>query len=144
MKYLIDTNVVSEPTARYPNLGALRWMAELGVDNCAISAITLGEILIGIMALRRRGSSKRLTQLTKWAGDVEKAYQGRIIPIDAQVARTWGNLYVGRTLPLNDSLVAATALTHNLTLVTRNVKDFLDIPITIINPFDAGNDDKTR
>jgi predicted nucleic acid-binding protein len=136
VRYLIDTTIVSEPTARRPNLTVLHWIEQTPLEDRFISEITLGEILKGIAALRRRGNTERVSKLTEWAKSIEDVYGDRIIPIDIDVVHTWGNLNPDRTLPYYDSLIAATALTHNLTLVTRNVRDFVDLPLTIINPFD--------
>jgi len=105
-----------------------------------VSVITLGEIQKGIELL---AEGKRRVQLEQWLKqDLEAWFSGRILPVDRQVAGRWASLVAqgaraGRRLPTVDSLIAATALAYDLTIVTRNTRDFEGIGATIINPWEA-------
>ena len=137
MSYLIDTNVLSELRHREPDPGVVAWFEERPAVTLYISVLTLGEIRKGIEAL---GNSKRKLRLLDWLEiELSAFFAGRILPVDAAVAERWGRLLatVGRPLPAIDSLLAATALTHGLTLVTRNVDDFPHPDLEIINPWEA-------
>jgi len=140
VSYLIDTNVLSELRRKQPDSHVVSWFAGRAAQSLFLSVLTLGEIRKGIMCLddantnaaRRRG-------LNDWLElDLPTFFLGRILSVDATVADQWGHLQAlaGGTLPAIDSLLAATALQHHLTLVTRNVKDFADLGIDIINPWD--------
>ena len=135
MSYLLDTNVVSETIRRVPNKTALAWLEQLPGEALFVSVLTLGEIRKGIEALADR---KRREKLRLWLDhELPRWFEGRVLPVDIAVADRWGRLLaeVGRPVPTIDSLLAATALHHDLALVTRNAKDF-DYPgLEVINPF---------
>ena len=124
MSYLIDTNVLSELRRKEPDPQVVRWISQRPATTLHLSVLTLGELRKGIAAL---ADGDRKSRLLDWL-EVELTgfFAGRILPIDATTADQWGRLMAqaGRPLPAIDSLLAATALTHGLTLVTRNVKDF--------------------
>jgi len=138
--YLLDTNVLSEPLKPSPELRVQAWLALVPSSRLHISAVTLGELHRGI-ALLPAGS--RRSRLTHWMEhDLPGWFDGRILAVDAAVAETWGSLRAmttrqGRTLPVLDSLIAATALHFTLTLVTRNVRDFQETGVQLFNPWDA-------
>ena len=135
MSYLVDTNVLSELRRRDPHPGVVAWVAERPATTLHISVLTLGEIRKGIEAL---GGSERKLRLLDWLEtDLPAFFAGRILPVDDSVADRWGRLLAaaGRPLPAIDSLLAATALTHGLALVTRNVDDFPHIGLEVINPW---------
>ena len=137
MSYLIDTNVLSELRRKEPNPGVVAWFEERPATTLYISVLTLGEIRKGIEAL---GKSKRKLRLLDWLEtDLPAFFAGRILPIDEAVADRWGRLLAaaGRPLPAIDSLLAATALTHGLALVTRNVDDFPYPDLQIIDPWET-------
>jgi len=139
LSYLIDTNVLSELRRKEPNLGVVAWFEERPATTLYISVLTLGEIRKGIEAL---GKSKRKLKLLDWLEtELPAFFTGRILPIDEEVADRWGRLLAaaGRPLPAIDSLLAATALTHGLALVTRNVDDFPHPDLEIINPWETGS-----
>lgn len=135
MSYLVDTNVISELARRDPAASVAAWFEEVGEDALYISVLSLGELRRGIEKLpagKRRESLRRWLErdLPAWFGD-------RLLPIDAAVADRWGRLQQAarRTFPSIDSLIAATALHHQLRLVTRNLADF-DIPgLEKLNPW---------
>jgi len=139
LSYLIDTNVLSELRRKEPNPGVVVWFEERPATTLYVSVLTLGEIRKGIEAL---GKSKRKLKLLDWLEtELPAFFAGRILPIDEEVAGCWGRLLAaaGRPLPAIDSLLAATALTHRLALVTRNVNDFPHPELEIINPWETGS-----
>jgi predicted nucleic acid-binding protein len=137
LSYLIDTNVLSELRRKKPNPGVVAWFEERPATTLYVSVLTLGEIRKGIEAL---DSSKRKLRLLDWLEtELPAFFSGRILPIDEEVADRWGRLLAvaGRPLPAIDSLLAATALTHGLTLVTRNLGDFPHPDLEIIDPWNS-------
>lgn len=139
MKYLLDTCVISELVAKHPSPQVVDFVDLLDSDDVYLSVITIGEIVKGVEKLSK---SKRKQELHSWLKeDLLVRFDGRIIPLDTDVLMQWGVL-VGRleatgiTLPAIDSLIAATTLTHKLTLVTRNVDDFNGTGIEIENPWE--------
>jgi len=134
VSFLLDTNIVSDlrrPTRS--RAGLLAWFREQPPDALYLSVITLGEIRQGIEQIRPR-DGRQARNLDRWLDDLPRLYGDRLLPIDTLVADEWGRLRAGRTLPVVDTLIAATARVHDLTLVTRNEKDFTDLGLTILNP----------
>jgi predicted nucleic acid-binding protein len=137
LSYLIDTNVLSELRRRDPDANVVRWMADRPATTLYLSVLTLGELRKGIEGLPE-GDRKR--RLLDWLEVELPAYfAGRILPVDATVADRWGRLLAqaGRPVPAIDSLLAATALAHGLTLVTRNLRDFQHPDLTVLDPWAA-------
>lgn len=137
MSYLIDTNVLSELRRKEPNPDVVAWFEERPATTLYISVLSLGEIRKGIEAL---GKSKRKLKLLDWLEtELPAFFSGRVLPIDEEVADRWGRLLAsaGRPLPAIDSLLAATALTHGLALVTRNVDDFPHPDLEVVNPWET-------
>jgi predicted nucleic acid-binding protein len=137
MSYLLDTNVVSELARQRPEPRVTRWLAEIPTESLFLSVITLGELRRGV---ERLPAGARREKLRRWLEQDLRAWlDSRLLPIDAKVADRWGRLLAAasRTPPAIDSLLAATALEHDLRLVTRNERD-LDFPgLTVINPWRA-------
>ncbi|HFD88157.1 MAG TPA: type II toxin-antitoxin system VapC family toxin [Gammaproteobacteria bacterium] len=136
MRYLVDTCVLSELRKRHPHPGVVAWIEPRPPISLYLSVLTLGEIRKGIGCL---ADGARKFRLLDWLEtELPTFFAGRIVPIDTQVADCWGRLVAeaGRSLPTIDSLLAATALVHDLVLVTRNVKDFGYAPLEIVNPWD--------
>ena len=135
MSYPLDTNILSETVRRNPNKAVIAWLDQLPSEALYVSVLALGEIRKGIETLADR---KRREKLRLWLEHaLPKWFEGRVLPIDLAVADRWGRLLaeVGRPVPTTDSLLAATALHHELRLVTRNSGDF-DYPgLQVINPF---------
>jgi predicted nucleic acid-binding protein len=135
--WLVDTNVISELRRRDPDANVRAWFAQRPATELYLSVLTLGEIRKGVEALTDSG---RRTVLNQWLErELPVFFADRLLPIDAGVAHQWGQLLAkaGRSLPAIDSLLAATALHHNLVLVTRNLKDVAGLPLKVLNPWDA-------
>ena len=135
MSFLLDTNIVSalrRPARTHARL--LAWFTDQAPDELYLSVLTVGEIRQGIEQLRRRDASQAQV-LGHWLDDLTRLYGDRLLPMDSLVADDWGRLRAIRTLPVVDTLLAATARVHNLTLVTRNEKHFTDLGVTVLNPF---------
>lgn len=135
MSYLIDTNVLSELRRREPNRGVIEWFEQRPATTLYLSVLTLGEIRKGIDS---RVVDGRQLKLLDWLEvELPRFFSGRILAVDAEVANRWGrlNAQMGRPIPAIDSLLAATALTYGLKLVTRNVRDFNYPELGVINPW---------
>lgn len=135
MSYLVDTNVISELRRHQPDAGVVSWANSHPRQSLYLSVLTLGEIRKGLQTVK--DSAFRQT-LSDWLEvDLANYFAGRLLMVDAKVADRWGRLQAqaGRTLPAIDSLLAATALHHGLTLVTRNTKDFEGIGLDLVNPW---------
>ena len=135
MKYLIDTNVLSELAKGKPDRQVVEWFSSHPSDDLLISSITVGEIAYGI---EKKDDGKAKAELKEWFEVVLLDwFEDSIINLDTEVMLRWGSLRAtGRTLPVLDSLIAAAALSRNITLVTRNTKDFDGISgLNIVNPF---------
>lgn len=135
MSYLVDTNVLSELKRRQVNESVAQWFADRPANSLYISVLTLGEIRKGIN--HRIEPARRQTLIDWLEFDLPRFFLDRVLPIDTAVANRWGKLAAdtARPLPAIDSLVVATALTHGLALVTRNVRDFEGLGVEVINPF---------
>jgi len=138
--FLLDTNCVSELVRPKPEPRVLEWVEAADEAMLYLSVLTLGEIRKGLAALHQ---SKRRARLEAWLEvDLQVRFAGRIVPIDAAIADCWGSiaaqaLRVGKTLPVIDGLIAATALHHKLTVVSRHTADFQGSLVRIFNPWHA-------
>lgn len=140
MSYLIDTNVLSELRRKQPDANVVAWFKQRPRQSLYLSVLTLGEIRKGIERLDAVPGSLRRQTLVDWLEqDLPTFFLGRLLPVDPQVADRWGRLLASaaRPLPAIDGLLAATALHHDMTLVSRNVKDFIGLNLDIINPWDV-------
>jgi toxin FitB len=131
--YLVDTNVVSEARRGTPQ--AVAWLKSVDPMDIHLSVITLGEIMRGI-ALKERGDPTTAAHLTAWLQTLRHHYADRIVPITDQIAIEWGRIAALRPRGDADGLIVATAIVHDLMLVTRNVSDFDDTRASVINPWD--------
>ncbi len=138
--YLLDTNVVSEFKRRgEPDAHVRDWLRATDPDLLWASVLSFGEIRKGI---ERLAAGKRRTELEAWlARDLAQWFEERLLPITKSIAERWGALSAraldkGAPLPNIDGLIAATALEHDLTLVTRNVKDFASLEVALVNPWE--------
>lgn len=138
MSFLLDTCVLSEIVKPQPNAGLVNWLAKQNSNTLFISSLTLGELSKGIAKL---AEGQRKAFLADWLNtQVIQNFSSRVLDLDAAVALEWGATQaeseaMGKTLPLMDSLIAATAKTHQLTLVTRNMKDMQLVGLKLLNPW---------
>ncbi|HEX9335806.1 MAG TPA: type II toxin-antitoxin system VapC family toxin [Pseudonocardiaceae bacterium] len=135
MSFLLDTNVISEIRKKTPNVGVSAWFASVSADELFLSVLVVGEIRQGIERLARRDTAQA-EALERWLTRLIEVYDDRIVPITADVAEAWGRLNVPDPVPVVDGLMAATALVHRWTLVTRNVNDVASTGACLLNPFD--------
>jgi predicted nucleic acid-binding protein len=138
--FLLDTNCISELVSPKPEPRVLNWMEAADEATLYLSVLTIGEIRKGVAGLTQ---GKRRTQLETWLEvDLQARFSGRIMPIDRAIADRWGLLTAeatrkGNPLSVIDGLLAATALRHNLTVVSRNSSDFSNTPVPVLNPWEA-------
>ena len=135
MSYLLDTNVISELRRKTPNAGVVEWFSRRPASTLFLSVLTLGELRKGVEGVT--DADRRLTLLDWLESGLPNFFSGRILPVDAHVADRWGKMVAsaGRPVPAIDSLLGATAAHHGLSLVTRNVRDFADLGLDVINPW---------
>lgn len=135
MSYLLDTNVISELVRAKPHNPVIEWFKTIPDEALYLSVLTLGEIRKGVEKL---SDLRRQEKLRLWLEiELPQWFENRILPIDAHVADRWGRLQsdMKKPLPAIDSLIAATALHHDLRIVTRNVQDFQYPGLEIICPW---------
>ncbi|MBP2474274.1 putative nucleic acid-binding protein [Crossiella equi] len=137
MSFLLDTNIVSEIRKKEPNAGVASWFASVPASELFLSVMVVGEIRQGIERLARRDPAQAGT-FEHWLGQLTTVYGDRIVPVTSEVAEVWGRLNVPNPLPVVDGLLAATALVHGWTLVTRNVDDVATTGVRLLNPFSRG------
>jgi predicted nucleic acid-binding protein len=130
--YLVDTNVLSE--ARRGTTAARDWLRSVDPETIYLSVITLGEIMKGI-DLRRRTDHRAAGALRQWLEQLRQDHADRILPIGDEVALEWGRLAAVRPRAMADALIAATAIVHRKTIVTRNTPDFEETRVPLINPW---------
>lgn len=136
MGFLIDTNVLSEMRKQArANANVLRWAAGNRASDLFLSALVIGEVRRGIEAVRPRDPVQAIS-LDTWLATVIASFGPRILPITVEIADAWGRLSVPDRLPEVDGLLAATAMVHNLILVTRNTRDVARTGVKLLNPFD--------
>ena len=132
--FLLDTNVLSETRRTRPDPGVLDWLRHADDAALHISVLTLGEMAKGVALLAKR-DPVAAAPLHLWLSGIRLDYAARVIPIDVEIAETWGKLNAERSLPVVDGLLAATALVHSMTLVTRKVRDVEGTGVTVVNPW---------
>jgi toxin FitB len=137
MTYLLDTNVVSEIHKRRPDRSVLDWLADTSPYERHLSVLTLGELRRWAERRRRRDEVAGAA-FERWLGELVVSYGRRIVPITSQIADRWGYLGVPNPLAVVDGLLAATALVHDWTLVTRNTADVEGTGVRTLNPFTPG------
>lgn len=135
MAYLLDTNVLSELRKGSRCDERVRaWAVSVQSERHCISVLSLGEIRKGIEILRRKAPDQ-CPAFERWLCTIQVEYAGDILPVTEAVADRWGHLMAEQTLPVLDSLIAATALEHRLVVATRNTQDFLTTGVALVNPF---------
>jgi hypothetical protein len=135
--YLLDTNFISETRKIRTNAGVMAFLSAADTAGLFLSVLTLGELRKGVEA-KRRTDSVTAASLSLWVDGIETTFADRVLPVDAAAARLWGELAARRSLPVVDTLIAATAITHGLTLVTRNTRDLAATGVPLLDPWQGG------
>jgi toxin FitB len=131
--YLLDTNVISELRKTKPHGAVLAWVQSVTSQNLHLSAVVLGEIQAGIELTREQDTAKAL-EIEQWLDSLERSFQ--VLPASTAVYRRWAQITHRKPQHhLQDAMIAATALVHGLTVVTRNTKDFKPFGVMLFNPF---------
>ena len=136
MNYILDTNVVSELRRKRPDARVGAWFKWADARQLYISVLTLGEMAKGA-AQREKYDQAQAAIYFDWLTTVRSHFADRTISVDTHVAEAWGRLAAQRPVAVIDGLIAATALVHGMTLVTRNVLDIADLGLTTLNPWEA-------
>ena len=132
--YLLDTNIVSELRKPRPYVGVVSWLNKVSDTDLYLSAVTLGEIQAGIEITREQDDVKA-NMIENWAAQVSQTYN--VLSMDANTFRVWAKLmHKESNTVYEDAMIAATAIVHNLTVVTRNLRDFKRFEVQTFNPFD--------
>ena len=134
--YLLDTNVISETRKTRADGGVIAFLSAAEPAGLFLSVLTLGELRKGVAA-KRRTDPLAADQLGSWVEGIETTFADRVLPVDAATARRWGELSANRNWPVIDTLIAATAIRHGLTLVTRNVRDVESTGVPLVDPWQA-------
>ena len=135
MGFLLDTNIVSElRRGDAANPGVVKWFDAQSPRELFLSVLTVGEIRQGIEQLRAKDKPQAAI-LDRWMTGLVQFYEDRLIYVDGDIAEEWGRLRAAQSAPVVDTLIAATARVHDLTLVTRNVRDFSGLRARVFNPF---------
>ena len=132
--YLLDTNVISEVTRKKSDGRVSAFLASIKNEPSFLSVLTIGELRHGA-ALKRRTDKVHADRLDAWIDAVEASFAARVLPIDLAAARLWGELSAARPRAAIDTLIAATAIVRNLTLVTRNTRDVADTGVVYVDPW---------
>jgi predicted nucleic acid-binding protein len=132
--YLIDTSIISE--ARRGTRQAVEWLRSVDPDTIHLSVLTLGEIMRGI-GLKQRSDPIAAGHLAEWLRNLRYQHAARILPVTDRIAIEWGRIASLRSRGDVDGLIAATAIVHDLALVTRNVANFADTGADVLNPWDV-------
>ncbi len=132
--FLLDTNVVSELRKPRPSPNVVEWLEATDDVNLYLSAVTMGELQAGIELTRAQDKTKAL-EIEKWADEVAASYN--MLSMDAECFRVWAKLMHRKSDTVyEDAMIAATALVHQMTVVTRNVRDFAQFGVPVLNPFE--------
>jgi predicted nucleic acid-binding protein len=132
--YLLDTNVISETRKNRADRNVIAFLRAADAVALFLSVLTLGELRKGVEA-KRRTDFAVADRLGAWVDEIETIFADRVLPVDAATARRWGELSAARSLPVIDTLIAATAIGHDLTLVTRNARDVELTGVRFVDPW---------
>jgi predicted nucleic acid-binding protein len=136
VRYLLDTNVLSEVRRLRGDAGVKRWISSVPTEDLYLSVLTLGEVRRGIGLLSRR-DPVQAEVYEAWLVTVLRDYADRVLPVDAEAAEEWGRMNVPNPVSVVDGLMAATAKVRNMTFVTRNTADVARTGARLLNPLDA-------
>ena len=132
-RYLLDTNIVSELRKNKPHVAVVAWFSALRQEQIFVSAVTLGEMQAGIEVVRMQDTVKA-GEIESWVDQMQATMQ--ILPMDAACFREWGRIMRGKSdYLIEDAMIAATARVHQLTVATRNERDFAQLRVAVRNPF---------
>lgn len=134
-KFLLDTNVISETRKRHSHHGVIRFLENTSADSTFLSVLTFGELYIGVSNLRRK-DPLGAEALGDWIRELEANYATRTLGVDLLTATAWGTLSGDKSRTPIDTLLGATAYVHGMTIVTRNTKDFRELPVVLLNPWE--------
>lgn len=134
VEYLLDTNVLSETRKKQADERVMAFLAGAEPSTLYISVLTLGELRKGV-AIRHRGDPDAARRLAGWVDGLEFSFADRVVGIDAATARLWGEWSAERPRPVIDTLLAATAVVREMTLVTRNTADVEDLHVKVLDPW---------
>ena len=134
LEYLLDTNVLSETRKKRSDVGVIAFLQAVDSSSLYISVLTLGELRKGV-AKKQREDAEAAKRLADWVDGLEYSFADRILGIDAATARLWGDWSSERPRPVVDTLLAATAVLHGMTLVTRNIRDVRGIEMKLLDPW---------
>jgi len=133
MAYLLDTNIISELRKRKPHGAVLAWIQGTPEETLYVSAVSIGEIQAGIEITREQNEAKA-AEIEQWLDELART--SNVLDVSASIFRRWAQLMHRRAdHHLEDALIAATAMTHDLTVATRNVRDFKSFGVGLVNPF---------
>ena len=134
VQYLLDTNVISETRKKQADRQVMSFLSAADPSSLNLSVLSLGELRKGI-ALKQASDPEMARQLAAWVEGLEYSFADRILGIDAAVAKVWGDLSAQRSRPVIDTLLAATAIVHGLTFVTRNISDVEGTNVKAFDPW---------
>lgn len=134
LRYLLDTNIISETRKLRPDSRVSAFLESADSASLFLSVLTTGELRKGVAA-RRRTDAATADRLAAWVDGIETMFADRVLPVDVAAARLWGELAADRSLPVVDTLLAATAISRGLILVTRNTRDVAPTGVQLLDPW---------
>jgi predicted nucleic acid-binding protein len=132
--YLLDTNVISETRKLRADHGVITFLSAADATKLFLSVLTLGELRKGVAA-KRRADPVAADALAAWVDGIETTFADHVLPVDVATARHWGELSASWSIPVIDTLIAATAISHGLTLVTRDARDVRSTGVPLLDPW---------